>query len=81
MGRVLAGRRVAIVADGAGAGDAAVVEVRRYPGVRRMAIVAGTQAFVVWQSSQVLPETMCVADLPVAVLPLWQLKQVPMTEM
>jgi hypothetical protein len=34
---------------------------------------------VVWQSSQVLPEAMCVADLPVAVLPLWQLKQVPMT--
>jgi len=34
---------------------------------------------VVWQSSQVLPLVMWVGDLPVAVVPLWQAKQVPMT--
>jgi hypothetical protein len=34
---------------------------------------------VVWQSSQKLLDAMWVADLPVAVLPLWQLKQDPRT--
>ena len=34
---------------------------------------------VAWQSSQVLVVLMCVAFLPVAVVPLWQLKQEPVT--
>lgn len=32
-----------------------------------------------WQSSQLLLVAMWVAGLPVAVVPLWQLKQVPVT--
>ena len=34
---------------------------------------------VVWQSSQTELVVMWVADLPVAVVPLWQLAQVPVT--
>ena len=40
---------------------------------------ADVQLVVEWQSSQVLELAMWVADLPVAVVPLWQLEQVPMT--
>ena len=39
--------------------------------------VAGIQAVVRWQSSHVLLVERCVALLPVALVPLWQLKQVP----
>ena len=39
--------------------------------------VAGVQAVVRWQSSQVLVVARCVAVLPVAVVPLWQEKQFP----
>ncbi len=36
---------------------------------------AGRQAVVAWQDSQVSVVAMCVAFLPVAVVPLWQLEQ------
>ena len=41
--------------------------------------VAGTQPFVVWQSSQVSPLVTCPGCLPVATVPLWQDEHVPMT--
>ncbi len=37
--------------------------------------VAGFQAAVLWQLSQLLLVAMCVAVLPVALVPLWQLLQ------
>ena len=37
----------------------------------------GCQAVVAWQAEQVLDVGMCVAFLPVAVVPLWQLTQLP----
>jgi hypothetical protein len=40
---------------------------------------AGIQALVVWQLSQALLLGRCLTGLPVASLPLWQLKQVPIT--
>ena len=40
---------------------------------------AGDQAVVVWQSSQVFGDWMCRGPLPVAVVPLWQEKQAPIT--
>jgi hypothetical protein len=42
--------------------------------------VAGTQPVVLWQSSQALLDGMCPGFLPSAMTPLWQLKQVPMTD-
>ena len=33
---------------------------------------------VVWQASQALVVVICVADLPVAWVPLWQLEQLPL---
>jgi len=42
-------------------------------------MVTVNQLEVVWQASQTSVEAMCVAGLPVAVVPSWQLKQVPMT--
>ena len=41
--------------------------------------VAGFHAVVVWQFSQLLFDWMCVGVLPVAVVPLWQEKQEPVT--
>ena len=41
--------------------------------------VAGCHAAVEWQASQRLELWMCVGFLPVAVVPLWQLAQVPVT--
>ena len=41
--------------------------------------VAGRQVEVEWQASQPLLEAMWVGFLPVAVVPLWQAKQVPVT--
>ena len=41
--------------------------------------LAGLQAVVRWQSSHIVLVEMCVADLPVAVVPLWQLAHVPVT--
>ena len=38
----------------------------------------GLQALVVWQASQALVVVICVADLPVACVPLWQLEQLPL---
>ena len=40
---------------------------------------AGLQPVVVWQSPQTLVVARWVADLPVAVVPLWQDEQVPVT--
>ena len=40
-------------------------------------VTAGLQRWVLWHASQVLLVGMCDADLPVAVVPLWQLIQVP----
>ena len=40
-------------------------------------VTAGFQVWVLWQASQVLLVGMCDAVLPVAVVPLWQLMQVP----
>ena len=40
---------------------------------------AGDHAVVAWQSSQTLVVGRCVAFLPVAVVPLWQLAQLPVT--
>ena len=37
------------------------------------------QMLVLWQSSQLLPLAIWVAGFPGAVLPLWQLAQVPET--
>ena len=39
---------------------------------------AGLQTLVVWQASQALVVVICVADLPVAWFPLWQLEQLPL---
>ena len=39
--------------------------------------VAGSQAVVLWQLSQAAVVGMCVPGFPVAVLPLWQVEQVP----
>ncbi|MFH1819755.1 MAG: hypothetical protein ABIC92_17905 [Pseudomonadota bacterium] len=39
--------------------------------------LAGVQALVLWQVSQDAVVGMCVLGLPVAVLPLWQLAQLP----
>jgi hypothetical protein len=41
--------------------------------------LAGTQAVVAWQLSQVLLLAMCLPGLPGAVVPLWQPAQVPVT--
>ena len=41
--------------------------------------VAGFQAVVPWQLPHSAPVAMWVAGLPAAVVPLWQLEQVPMT--
>ena len=38
------------------------------------------QVAVLWQLSQVGAVAMCLADLPVVMTPLWQLKQVPITK-
>ena len=38
-------------------------------------MAAGLKAAAVWQVSQVAVVAMCVADLPLADLPLWQLAQ------
>jgi hypothetical protein len=38
---------------------------------------APSQVVVVWQASQESDVTMCVPGLPVAVVPLWQVVQVP----
>ncbi len=40
---------------------------------------AGVQAVVVWQVPHSAVVAMCVADLPRALVPLWQLEQVPIT--
>jgi hypothetical protein len=40
--------------------------------------VAGFQAAVAWQDSQLADELMCPAGLPVALVPLWQAAQ-PLT--
>ena len=37
--------------------------------------MAGLKVLVPWQASQVALEAMCVAVLPLAVVPLWQLAQ------
>ena len=39
--------------------------------------VAGNQAEVRWQASQLCVVGICVDGLPVAVLPLWQVEQLP----
>jgi hypothetical protein len=39
--------------------------------------VAGRQAVGVWHASQVLLVVRCEVPLPVALVPLWQLKQLP----
>jgi hypothetical protein len=39
--------------------------------------VAGFQALVLWQLSHAAAVGICVPGLPVAVLPLWQLAQLP----
>jgi hypothetical protein len=39
--------------------------------------VAGVQAVVLWQASQLSEVLMCFDGLPVAVLPLWQVLQDP----
>ena len=41
--------------------------------------MAGDHAVEVWQSAQAVLVLICVADLPVAVVPLWQLEQVAVT--
>ena len=41
--------------------------------------LAGVQADVTWQESHPSVVGMCVAGLPAAVVPLWQLAQVPST--
>jgi hypothetical protein len=41
--------------------------------------LAGRQAAVEWQVSQVSALGMCATVLPVALVPSWQLAQVPMT--
>jgi len=41
--------------------------------------MAGFQATVVWQAEQLLLVVMCPTFLPDALLPLWQLLQVPTT--
>jgi hypothetical protein len=40
--------------------------------------LAGDQALVVWQSSHVVLVEICVDDLPVALVPLWQDEHVPL---
>ena len=42
-------------------------------------MVVGFHATTLWQLSQVLVAVMCCAPLPVASVPLWQLKQLPVT--
>ncbi len=42
-------------------------------------VLAGSQAVVAWQTSQLLCEGMWPGGLPVAVVPLWQEKQLPCT--
>ena len=42
-------------------------------------LAATVQFVVVWQASQVFDAVMWVCDLPVALVPLWQEKQVPVT--
>jgi len=39
--------------------------------------VAASQELVLWQSSQVFADGMCVAGFPLAVEPLWHEKQFP----
>jgi hypothetical protein len=39
--------------------------------------VAGSQAVVLWHESQDAEVGMCVDGFPLAVLPLWQVEQVP----
>ena len=39
--------------------------------------MTGFHPLVEWQASQLLLLAMCVADFPVAAVPLWQLKQLP----
>ena len=39
--------------------------------------VAGVQALVLWHVSQACVVGMCVVGLPLAVVPLWQVEQVP----
>ena len=43
-----------------------------------LTLVTGFQVLVEWQSSQVAVVAMWVADLPVAVVPLWQDEQLPL---
>ena len=52
----------------AGAGDLRVVDARGRP-----------PRVVLWQDSQLLLVVICVAFLPVACVPLWQLTQLPVT--
>lgn len=42
-------------------------------------LVAGDQAATEWQLSQLVVVAMCEADRPVALVPLWQLAQFPLT--
>ena len=68
MRRRLAGGSGAVVAAGAAAKHLRMVD-----------LVAGLQVAVLWQASQAVVLGICVGFLPVAVVPLWQLAQVPCT--
>jgi len=41
--------------------------------------VEGTQLRVLWQASETGVDVICEADLPEALVPLWQLEQDPLT--
>lgn len=49
----------------------------RYPGETCAYAIVGVQAVVRWQASQDLVVAKWLPDLPVAVLPLWQVLQLP----
>ena len=48
--------------------------------IRDPSVLPVPMQLLLWQSSHVLDELICVIDLPVAIVPSWQLLQVPITD-